>query len=401
MVPIQEQLRILAQNVEIVHVPGATARNHELKVQLPKDTGVAEQLVTSQPVPADLDLTWQAKAVRFATPNVPDVGTVGGMPIVDLLAVNVTTVTNGQANPPGVGGWLGAITGKVPVVADVVSTTSYPAKIELMWRITLDSGDLASDVNWKLSSGQSGSSGLIIPSAGQVDATLELTLPLVFTELGTNVVERRTVTASARATAGGATSGWVELPPIQLLVPMVPVPTILALFRHVDYGGEALVMVPASSAVADLGSAIDNLNAAIAPFAGAADLALAALPGKLAMLKGNLGGTIVFRKTDEISNLNDIVLKQNPWWKNDIEAEDELSSLMLLAPPGRRVRCCNARNMNTGEGAFEVVAPPELLLEVKSLHAKSPSTNPSGHISILVETDEDHFGDTLSSIRFM
>ncbi len=72
-----------------------------------------------------------------------------------------------------------------------------------------------------------------------------------------------TVTVATTIPGGGAApieTGWIELPPVPLIVPTVPVPTIVVLCEHREFSGRKLVLVPSNSVI---GSAIgigDALN---------------------------------------------------------------------------------------------------------------------------------------------
>src|SRR3984893_9742072 len=70
---------------------------------------VVDLETVTQLVQSAIDLSWLTKNVRFVDPDITHANVLGGMPINDLLAINVATVTNGAPAPPGVPGLLGAI----------------------------------------------------------------------------------------------------------------------------------------------------------------------------------------------------------------------------------------------------------------------------------------------------
>ena len=87
------------------------------------------------------------------------------------------------------------------------------------------------------------------PVAG-VDDTLELTFPPLFVELlrdtPANPTVLRTVHARVRLTATGAgvSSDWIDLPPVTIPLPAIPVPSVLVLCQNAGFGGRVFVMVP-------------------------------------------------------------------------------------------------------------------------------------------------------------
>jgi len=114
---------------------------------------------------------------------------------------------------------------------------------------------------------------------------------------------------------------------------------------------------------------------------------------------------VQFRATNRIHNLNDITLIQNSWYENDIEAEDELSSLILIGPTGRGVKCCNDRDLDSGEGQFTVATTGNMTTIIRDLDGKSPTVE-LGAITVDVSPpggifNADKFNDELSSIEFI
>lgn len=91
-------------------------------------------------------------------------------------------------------------------------------------------------------------------------------------------------------------------------------------------------------------------------------------------------GNIAFRKADQIGNLNDIDLESG--LINDTEAEDELSSMILIGPPRRRIECFNARKFSTSEGQLDLTAGTELIALVADLHSASPADSPPGSAGV-------------------
>jgi hypothetical protein len=116
---------------------------------------------------------------------------------------------------------------------------------------------------------------------------------------------------------------------------------------------------------------------------------------------------VVFRKADRINNFNNIDLIKRPWYSNDIEAEDELSSLVFVGARGKMAECFNDRDCDQGEGKFTLTVGPKLFVIVRNLHSKRPTSGPDGDEIVIdvVPPDgwftADSFGDELSSMRFI
>jgi hypothetical protein len=180
------------------------------------------------------------------------------------------------------------------------------------------------------------------------------------------------------------------------------------LFQHKDFKGISLIVVPASSPLgqSEISGALETLRTALDPFDDLLTI-LSFVVGEVSAIQGILASAkIVFRKADELKNLNDIDLEGG--LLNDTEAEDELSSLIFFGPPRRQVQCFNARNFSASEGQMNVTLGAELIVEVQNLHSNSPASAPSGRVSVpraptgsrFLFHDITSFGDELSSLRF-
>ncbi|HEX2120809.1 MAG TPA: hypothetical protein VHL59_04130 [Thermoanaerobaculia bacterium] len=374
-----------------------------------------EQVLESVVEQAPVDVTWVMKDVRFENFDMPDfanLGIVGGMPLPPLVGVPIT----GPINPPGVPGVIGRLIGSVPLVLTrrvAEDPGEVDIQVEARWRIRDERGNLATDVEWRIGNGAVSSGGDVAVPAAQVFEALQLALPIVVVELTTAQlpVVRRSIQASVNLSAAGESSGWVDLPPIELLVPVIPMPTVLAMTVHVDLGGAVMIAVPADSPFPDFASLsaavvaardlIDPLQVPTPPevFPPALDYLGAVVPRLEQLL--NLAH-VTYVRTNEIDNLNDYTLVQEGLFTNDIEAEDELSCLLFVGPPRRRVRLFNDRDFDPGEGQLDVTIQRELFVYISSLHGTSPQTLPQGRATVAheAEDDEDGFGDTLSSLQF-
>jgi hypothetical protein len=185
------------------------------------------------------------------------------------------------------------------------------------------------------------------------------------------------------------------------------VPSLLALFRNASFSaadhGAALLVVPGTSplsSVAGVRSAVEQVHAAAQRLS--VFPRFAALAGRLATLvtalQAHAHATVV--RTDGLANLNTITLIQRGILANDIEAEDELSSLILLGPAARRARLFIRREFDQDAGRLDVGVEDENIVLIANLDAKHPASVPAGRAQVVVEaTGNKTFSNTLSSLQ--
>ena len=339
----------------------------------------------------NIDWDFIGKGMIFTNADPTDPTTTGILPIFDL-----TTVPPSIDN--GVQGLLGKIRGQMPVP---VPTDILP-RLEVTWQVMDTAGnDLIA-------------SGDAVAVDGLNNRALNLLLIPEFVELtgglGDPGTTTRRVAAAVSLIAGAQSVGPRMIGPIDVVVPRIPLPTTLVMFVHKPYRGPALIMVPADSAVPDLGfltGKIQELQALLNPLRTLARLA-AFLTG-LDVINTALANEphVSFRRTDSVGNLNNITLVQRAWYENDTEAEDELSSLLMIGPRGRRAEFFNDRGFDDGEGKFTVTLGRELFAGIRDLHRASPASEPTGSEIQVNRTppggifNPDTFGDELSSVRFL
>jgi hypothetical protein len=373
---------------------------------------VTDLVTSTQITPAPVDVSWRTQDVRFANTDIASSPVLGGLPINDLLALNVGTVTNGATSPPGIPGLLGILTGTIPLPIEVTSPTTFAVTVDVRWRVRDANGQAVAGVSWSLGGAPpvSGTGADIAPPLGRALDALTLVFDLVFAELTSSVVPlvQRRLEASVRLQAAGVSSGWIDLPPVDLQLPVIPVPTIAVFCQDTNFGSNKLVAIPADSpldqgtiqaAVQTLHDTLDPLRSTFSFLGIFLDAA-----GTVADLLGQ--GNVTFRKTDEISNLNDIDLESG--FFNDTEAEDELSSVILVGPPHRRIEGFNDRSFSTSQGQIDITVGTELIVQIASLHSASPTSNPPGRVGVpfaptgsrFLFHDITTFGDELSSLRF-
>jgi hypothetical protein len=400
-----------------IEVPGS----HQIQPGQPVTARIAppvSELRAADVLSLPVVLTWISKGLVFATgstglqqeplnQNLPSV--LGAMPIAD--------VTRALTAVPGVPGVLGQLDALVPVSLQV------PVALKVLWRITRSEGDVIVDVaegqDTFLSSDALGSwddNANDFGILGSPEITLTFAPPVV--ELTENPVNVVTYVLRAKAVihVGGVTSTTVDLPPVLLSIPAIPVPWILALFRHEQYKpmdgsdeGFALIVVPANSILKDVAQLTQTLQqlqgtlSSLQQFTRFAS-ALVGLQSLIDQIPPQ--PFIVLQSTDQISNLGDIQIKPTSGtdWQG-INANDEITSLILFGPEDHFALCYSETGADADEGWFSVKLGSELYVKVPSLGLDSGQIHsqpegavtvqsfPSGHI------DAPTFNDELSSVK--
>ena len=171
----------------------------------------------------------------------------------------------------------------------------------------------------------------------------------------------------------------LTLPRFPITVPSIPIPTLAVFFAKPNLGVDpngalqsdyqfALIVVPKNSPIgdipalrailktlADIMQTVDTIKT-VAGLTGDVLPALSSLTGAAATLlralnlhvpAGEVG--VSFVAADRILKLNNVDMILRNIVHNDTEAEDEISSLVFMAPPGRQLLCRRDRNL-TGRG---------------------------------------------------
>lgn len=357
-------------------------------------------------IAGDLNLTWITKDVRFNNPNIEaafsstpfnasaiDAILQGGMP-ARVPSVGTVVGTDGLTGVPGN---LSQLRGGLPIKVTV------PVKVEVEWFITNKNGNVNSN------------DYIAIP-ANLKGPQLSVTFKPELTELTNSpslTLKELSIRARVKLTVTGISPYDLDLPSIPFLIAPLPIPKIAVFFRHTSFSaddnGAALVAVPHNSPIANIASLQTTLNtveSAISNLRSIADFASLFLGINELQTALAAQPHVQFKRANgdnNINNFNNITLIQNSWYDNDVEAEDELSSLIFIAPSGGRVRCFNARSRDEDEGAFELRTGSAMFVLVKSLHSQTPSVFPSGSVMDILQrsTESDRFGDELSSLDFM
>ena len=382
----------------------------------PADT---TQLQATDLVEGAVKLTWIAKNVRFNTATtepsltnpadpfgagVLDSLIAGGMPAIVPKIVDAPALNNiGNQQLSGIPGQLSQLVGSFPIPVQV------PVQLSVKWDV-LDERDnvvIEGSGTFFAPTGTSAPEASFVFAPQVVELTTDMSVPVV----------HRFVRATVTLTAG-PTSYPFTLPKIPVDIPAIPVPTLAVFFLHTNFAprsgdddGAALIVVPNNSPLRSLAQltpilqTLQNTVSSLSAIGGFASFLLG-----LDQLTGALPGQphVEFRVADsanQISNLNDITLIQRGIFENDTEAEDELSSMILVGIPGKKISCFNDRDEDDDQGEFTLTTGVEMCALVRSLHSPNPAVSPSG-ASLHVDHDpagwftSDSFGDELSSIRF-
>jgi hypothetical protein len=373
-------------------------------------------------VSRQIDVTWFAKNIRFPTPGVLP------QPLKATLAPPKQVLDNVCRIPfvrqvltalrPGVPGLLGQAGASFMVPTEVSVLVSLKAR----WKVFDQAGSQLSEGDAFVSTtGMNLSDVSVLLAPPVVEARAGMTLEPV----------ERSVQAEIQLVAMGVESPWLPLPKITVKVLPLPVPKVAVFFLQPGYGknGEpayepdsctrdraTVVMVPPHSPfknLAEVTNRLQEIRALLTPFNGIVRLA-AGGSGALAAYNAITGATNVhFIVANEVSDLNAYTLIQRAWYENDTEAEDEISSMILIGPKGSKIDCFNGRSFGTGEGALRVETGDELYAGIPDLHSSSPGSQPANKMQRLSAPAGQRFeslgqpirnittfGNEFSSLRF-
>lgn len=373
--------------------PGTPA---QVGVQTPQTALEVTELLTRT-----LNLDWLGKDVRFTNPDLLP------QPLRASVQIPGQVIRHVYAIPavrrvvdlfaPGTKGGLGQISATLQTPIG----TAVPVSFSYRWTVKDTAGATLASGN-----------AFVSPEGVTVPQTSFMLKPPVrkLEDPDLTPIEYR-IQGSVRLQAGAIDTGWIDFPALPFLVEPLRVPTVLALFvnrNFQDYAddteGAVLVMVPEDSALRAVGAVTGTLNTVgNALRAVGSLLSLLPLGGAMSSITNPISNATHAHLAvqDDIANLNDWTLVQRDWYENDTEAEDEISSLILVGVPGTRVRLYNARNFGAGEGVLEVTTGPEGYVLIRDLGPASPTTEPAGRAAVVNPSSWNTFRDTFSSVRFM
>ena len=211
----------------------------------------------------------------------------------------------------------------------------------------------------------------------------------------------------------------VKLPLILSLVPL-EIPTMLALFRHSDFksleddltAGFVLMVVPQHSYLQDLTEVMNDLlvrlDEAVRPIRTLVGLA-AFLTG-LTILRHALAAQPILRiRHGDIGDLDNIHMRVDTRFgldilKRDLRPDNRASSLVFIAPPGRKVECFASKIfLENGlppffpSGAFTVSTGVEMFVVLHNLETNTLNNTPGVEVVVTAGS----FNDSISSVKFI
>jgi hypothetical protein len=354
-----------------------------------------------------------------------------------LSAPDVHDIKLDGTGPDVLKSGLTTVTGKLPMIVQV------PVRVDVEWKVFLTPGSTKKqEIELK-----EGTDFEIIPASPKHFGIIKapevsfLFHPRPVEPTADQIVPRPVaakITARVRLTAKKANDpndATAEVkfpepnqPPFELqlpiLLPVIPLPTVLALFRHANFlprdtnlrnrsnfidtpDGFVLLVVPENSPLKALTHLFDVLNTVeeLGSLVGSLVPAQARLLLGLQKLAAAVGTQphIKFRAVNELNNLNAVVMIQRDLTHNDIEVEDEVSSLILIGPPETKVSLFNNQDLVSNDGQLDVEIGGAGVVILRDLHtAGEPVSETGGTVNRAKNsTKRDGFGQAISSLKFV
>jgi hypothetical protein len=400
----QKLLESLAKTLHVVVTPGPGGALVNATIEpLPGQIDVAEILHGA------VDATFITKDVRFAgfkpedalTPAALGTSIISGQPLAGL-----PTAT-------GVNGLLGQLTGSIPML----SQTKVPVELEVEWKVQKEGAqpdDSLPQDKWKISKGVPGTTPGGVPRVKGTEIAIAFQPQVV--ELTTTIGPapeqlRYQLVATVTLKALDLTHS-LELPAVPVLIPALPIPKLLAAFRHADFqpksgddDGFVFLMVPGNSplrSVEQLKSTLATLQETVTTLKAFSDFA-AFLLGLDSLISGVTASPyFAFAAADGVPVLNDTTVIQNDIFTNDIELEDEISSMILIGPKDKVAHWFCEDDYDTEDGDLTVKIGPQFFTLIRNFAGNNPPSDPTGMVEVLHGPDngDEGFNDFMSSVRF-
>lgn len=395
----QKLLESLANTLQAVVRPGPGGALVNATIEpLPGQIDIAEILTGT------LDATFITKDVRFAgfkpedalTPAALGTSIISGQP---LTGTPVAT---------GVNGLLGQLTGKIPML----SQTKVPVQLEVVWSVQDEHGQPLAQDKWNISKGVPVTEGDVPKVKG---TEIAIAFKPVVAELTTTdpvpAPVRSQLVATVKLTALTFEHS-VSLPAVPVLIPALLIPKLLAAFRHADFAptsgdddGFVFLMVPGNSplrSVEQLKTTLATLQETVTTLKAFAEFAAFLL--KLDILGRGVTASpyFSFAAADAVSDLNDITVIQNDLLTDDIELEDEISSMIFIGPPGKLVHWFCEEDFDHDDGDLTVAVGEQLFTLVRTFDSAHPVSDPPDKVHVITPADNTggSFNDFMSSVRF-
>jgi hypothetical protein len=405
------------------------------------------QQVADVEVPIKVDLALLGKWVRGTNADFPaDPSTedaIGGMPVVEQVLVGTGLSTTlppstqmfsdtNYSDTPGVPELLGRIKGAVSQTVQRLSEVieRHPVTVSVRVRVLDESTPGVSTP--ATATHRLGTTGaftplpdpLELPAAPKApDVTLRF--PVAFTELTTGTPDMRTVkvllsvklTMTPAAGGSATNSDWVDLPPLTLIVPTIPIPTILVLCEHRDFGGRKLVLVPSNSTIGmangpTIGSALSIANAALAAMSPTTGLAgfLAATPGSPAhpaasavmSLASSPGQTIVaaHSRVDDLSYPEYVFDPGGLFGIGRFTGDNMVSSVIAIGRTGTVFDMFQDPNLNELITRFQITIDGACVCAIRKLDTTTPGSDVVFGGSVTSASPNHWNEDRITSVGF-
>jgi hypothetical protein len=311
------------------------------------------------------------------------------------------------SDPPqqnAVEGWVGSISGKLPVGFRVIEDELI---IEVIWHLTDQNGKpLAEgqDIRKILQQDQPLAVDVLF-APGFVQWSVPHDASLEAAVANANPATRYIqAEIRVRTRVAGGDSGKIRIPaqPIPVLVLPLPILDLVVAFRSVNYGSNALCLLPGNSPLADeLNQIMQVLQTVRGPINALAFFSrFIGLQGVVSVLTGQLPNVgVTVEKDDSEEDMNNVIMRARTGWL-DMDWEDRISSLVGLSI---------ARHLNLFEhdkfkgksltvGPYNV--PNNAAVLVSTLHTTNPVSEPPGALS-RSGSPNGGWGDKISSYRWV
>ncbi len=195
--------------------------------------------------------------------------------------------------------------------------------------------------------------------------------------------------------------------PLNVDLPDVPIPTVLAMTEDANFGGRVLVAVPQGSVLSAADEIQNRLQPALAVFNRLAALGLLTASG-LSYATGinglndliNLLPATTFVRGSQ-NDLDDVVRQVRDWWP-DRTWEDCIDSILLVGPRNRTVTISDRKNQWQGAGKFSLRLGPSCVAKIDRTSVFPIQATPADAIvQVIVNPEDGNFHDNISSFAFV
>jgi hypothetical protein len=300
-------------------------------------------------------------------------------------------------------------------------------------------------IAWTVGGGQL--SGRLLPSQPQVRVQGTNTAPTFALAFLPQLIEKtKTNPNSVQFTIGVTLALSVQIldetiaaPPINLSVPLqlptLPIPTLLGLFRHASFAvkegikqGFLMLVVPADSPfnvagnnavqlvqeelaeLFEIATTLDRALGFVSTIAGfVLPDGLATLVEAIRTIGGFAANGINVTTEKDIANLNKVKMIDNPFFFkfNDIEAQNEITSLILIGGSGVQAKLFRRKDFKPNGVQLNVTPSAALVSLIRNLSHREPTAKPDSTRAVVPRPQDvdwelwsnKHFSDSISSLR--